>query len=76
MPPETVDAYRDHGNPQVRIREDLPGARAVFRQLSELGIDTAAIFRELEDEGIKKFADSFDALLKAVSEKEKAVRVA
>ncbi len=76
MPPETVDAYRDHGNPQVRIREDLPGARAVFRRLSELGIDTAAIFRELEDEGIKKFADSFDALLKAVSEKEKAVRVA
>jgi len=76
MPPETVDAYRDHGDPQVRIREDLPGARAVFGQLSKLGIDTAAIFRELEDEGIKKFADSFDALRKAVSEKEKAVRVA
>jgi transaldolase len=76
MPPETVDAYRDHGNPQVRIREDLRGARAVFRQLSELGIDPATIFRELEDEGIKKFADSFDALLKAVSEKEKTVRVA
>ena len=76
MPPETVDAYRDHGDPKVRIREDLPGARAVFRQLAELGIDPAAIFRELEDEGIKKFADSFDALLKAVSEKEKAVRVA
>ena len=76
MPPETVDAYRDHGDPQVRIREDLPGARAVFGQLSKLGIDTAVIFRELEDEGIKKFADSFDALRKAVSEKEKAVRVA
>ena len=76
MPPETVDAYRDHGNPQVRIREDLPGARAVFSDLARAGIDAAAIFRELEDEGIKKFADSFDALLKAVAEKEKAVRVA
>jgi transaldolase len=76
MPPETVDAYRDHGNPQVRIREDLPGARAVFSDLAKAGIDTAAVFRELEDEGIKKFADSFDALLKAVAEKEKAVRVA
>jgi len=75
MPPETVDAYRDHGKPQVRIREDLAGARAVFRQLGDLGIDTHAIFRELEDEGIRKFADSFDALLQAVSEKEKAVRV-
>jgi transaldolase len=76
MPPETFDAYRDHGDPKVRIREDLAGARAVLPGLAALGIDTPAIFRELEDEGIKKFADSFDALLKAVEEKEKAVRVA
>jgi len=76
MPPETFEAYRDHGQPQVRIREDLAGAHAVLPGLSALGIDTDAIFRELEEEGIKKFADSFDALLKAVSEKEKAVRVA
>ncbi|HEY7575284.1 MAG TPA: transaldolase family protein, partial [Thermoanaerobaculia bacterium] len=76
MPPETFDAYRDHGDPKVRIREDLVGARAVLPGLSALGIDTPAIFRELEDEGIQKFADSFDALLKAVDEKEKAVRVA
>jgi transaldolase len=76
MPPETFEAYRDHGNPQVRIREDLAGARSVLPGLRKLGIDTDAIFRELEDEGIQKFADSFDALLKAVAEKEKAVRVA
>jgi transaldolase len=76
MPPETFEAYRDHGNPQVRIREDLAGAHAVLPGLAGLGIDTAGIFRELEEEGIKKFSDSFDALLKAVAEKEKAVRVA
>ncbi len=76
MPPETFEAYRDHGDPQVRIRDDLAGRPRRLRQLSKLGIDTAVIFRELEDEGVKKFADSFDALLKAVSEKEKAVRVA
>jgi transaldolase len=76
MPPETFEAYRDHGNPEVRIREDLPGAHAVFRRLTAVGIDTAGILRELEDEGIKKFSDSFDALVKAVAEKEKAVRVA
>jgi len=75
MPPETVDAYRDHGNPQVRIHDDLAGARSVFSDFAKAGVDTAVIFRELEDEGIKKFGDSFDALLKAVAEKEKAVRV-
>jgi len=76
MPPETFEAYRDHGNPRIRIREDLEGARNVLPTLRRIGIDTDAIFRELEGEGIQKFADSFDALLRAVAEKEKAVRVA
>jgi transaldolase len=76
VPPETFEAYRDHGDPQVRIREDLAGAHAVLPGLRRIGIDTDAIFRELEDEGIRKFADSFDALLQAVAQKEKAVRVA
>jgi len=76
VPPETLAAYRDHGDPKVRIREDLAGAREVFRGLQRLGIDEDRIFRELEEEGVKKFSDSFDALLKALEEKEKAVRVA
>ena len=76
MPPETFEAYRDHGDPKVRIRDDRAGAHAVLRGLAELGVDTAAIFRELEEEGIRKFSESFDALLSAVAEKEKAVRVA
>jgi transaldolase len=76
MPPETFDDYRDHGDPRVRIHDDLEGARAVFDGLKRLGIDDRGIFRELEDEGVRKFSDSFGALLKAVDEKAKAVRVA
>jgi len=76
VPPETFEAYRDHGDPKVRIREDLAGAHAVLPGMRRIGIDTDAIFRELEEEGIRKFADSFDALLQAVAQKEKAVRVA
>jgi transaldolase len=76
MPPETLAAYRDHGDPKVRIAEDLPGAQAAFHSLSELGVDFSVVARELEDDGIKKFADSFDALLKTIAEKERAMRVA
>ncbi len=76
MPPETFDAYRDHGDPKVRIHDDLPGAQAVFRGLEELGIEEKEIFRELEQEGVRKFSDSYDSLMKALGEKEKAVRVA
>jgi transaldolase len=76
IPRETFDAYRDHGNPRVRIHDDLDRAQAVLAGLAELGIDEQQVYRELEDEGIRKFADSYDTLLKAVEEKEKAVRVA
>jgi transaldolase len=76
MPPETFDGYRDHGDPKVRIHDDLPGARAVFQGLQALGIDDRQIFRELEEEGVQKFSDSYDSLLKTLEKKEKAVRVA
>jgi transaldolase len=76
MPPETFEAYRDHGDPKVRITDDLAGARETFRRLAELGIDEAPVSRELEEEGVRKFSDSYDALLKSIAEKEKAMRVA
>jgi transaldolase len=76
MPPETFDAYRTKGDPRVRIREDLDGARAAFDGLAELGIDGKQIFRELEDEGVRKFSDSFDGLMKSLADKRKSMRVA
>jgi transaldolase len=76
LPPETFAAYRERGDPKVRIHDDLMGAHAAFRGLTELGIDEKQVSRELEEEGVKKFGDSFDALLKALEEKEKAMRVA
>jgi transaldolase len=76
MPPETFAAYREHGDPKVRIAEELDEAAAVFRRLAELGIEEARVSRELEEEGVKKFSDSYDSLLKTLAEKEKAMRVA
>jgi transaldolase len=51
-------------------------AKTVFLRLAELGIDEATVSRELEEEGVKKFSDSYDGLLKVLAEKEKAMRVA
>ncbi len=76
VPPETFEAYRDHGDPKVRIHDDLPGAHAAFAALADLEIDFATVVQELEDEGVKKFSDSYDSLLEAITEKEKAMRVA
>ena len=59
LPPETFAAYRDHGRPAVRIQEGMAAAPAQLKALAELGIDLAAITRELEDEGVAKFAASY-----------------
>ncbi len=76
MPPETLQAYRDHGDPKIRIADDLPGAHAAFADLSGLSIDFAQVANELEAEGVKKFSDSFDGLLQTIAEKERSMRVA
>jgi transaldolase len=73
MPPETYAKYRTEGRPQVRIREDLAGARATMAELPALGIDPARVADELEKDGEKKFVASFEQVVKAVEEKAKAV---
>lgn len=73
MPMETVDAYRDHGKPAVRIREALDAAARTLSQLKDVGIDLAAATQQLEDEGVKKFIDPFQKLLASIEAKRKAV---
>ena len=76
MPPETLDAYRDHGEPRVRVRDGRDEARADFDSLRALGISFEEVTAELENEGVQKFSDSFDSLMKTISEKQRAMRVA
>ena len=63
MPPATLTAFNDQGRVETRIRHDLPGARAVFARLTELGVAVDALISELEPEGVRAFARSFDDLL-------------
>ncbi|HEX7336988.1 MAG TPA: transaldolase [Gemmatimonadales bacterium] len=69
LPPETFEAYRDHGKPAVRIHEGVTAAPAQLLELSEGGIDLGAITRELEDDGVAKFAASYSAVLAGIEAK-------
>jgi len=70
-PVETLDAYRDHGDPQDRIEQDMFEAARVLSLLPELDIKLDSVAQQLEDEGITKFNQPFDKLMKAVSERSK-----
>ena len=71
VPPATLDAFLDHGTVAPTLATDTAGARERFEQLARLGIDLGTITDELQDAGVKSFADSFAALLAGVEEKRK-----
>jgi transaldolase len=71
MTPATFAAYRAHGHPRVAIRDNLGEARAVFSGLASLGLDFETISQELEEDGVKKFCQSYDSALEALASKGK-----
>jgi transaldolase/glucose-6-phosphate isomerase len=71
LPPETLDAFLDHGDPRITIYDNLEDAIEDFKKLAALGISIDEITKELEDEGVQKFSDSFNQLLKVIEEQQK-----
>ncbi len=74
LPPATLKAFMEHGTVQDTL---LQGNDTVQRQLTELaalGIDLNAVCEQLQHEGVKSFADSYEKLLTALQEKQQALR--
>lgn len=69
MPPKTIEAVRDHGVVARTIGDGVEEARAQVAELAALGLDLDQITDELEQEGVKKFADSFTDLLSAIEQR-------
>jgi|WetSurMetagenome_2_1015567.scaffolds.fasta_scaffold15088_3 transaldolase len=65
LPPETIKAYRDHGNPAPRL-EDIDTSRVALGHLAQLGIDINVVTEQLEKEGVEKFIKPYDKLLNAL----------
>lgn len=68
IPMETLEAYRDHGNPENRLEQDLNKAHQTLEKLKEIGINIDEITQKLEDEGIEKFNKPYEKLLKAIDD--------
>jgi transaldolase len=69
LPVETLNAYRDHGQPAVTLPEGLEKAAAVLQRLPELGIDLNRVTQQLEDEGVEKFNQPYDNLMRTLEGK-------
>ena len=69
MPKSTIEDVKDHAEIRPSIEEGLYEARKLFEELKEAGIDYENVTDTLEQEGVQKFADSFNELIEVISEK-------
>jgi transaldolase len=70
MPSETLEAFADHG--EVRgdtVRDGVGKAQRLLGKLSAAGVDYEDVVETLEDEGVRKFTDSFDELIDGIRAK-------
>jgi transaldolase/glucose-6-phosphate isomerase len=73
LPPATIEAYRDHGNPAGRIETEIETAKEQMQKIARLGIDFEVVTRKLTDDGVVLFADSFKELINAIEKKKNMV---
>ena len=69
VPPQTLDAFRDHGEVQSTLMVKVGEAQAQLAALAALGIDLDQITEDLQTEGVEKFAQPYDALLASLDAK-------
>ena len=73
MPPATIEAFRDHGRARATLTEACEECEERLAVLKRVGVDLDEITEELQKEGVKAFADSFEHLLQTIEEKRKAL---
>jgi transaldolase len=69
MPLETIQAFQDHGEVRETLETGLDEARALLDELAAAGVDYDDVVATLEEEGVRKFDDSFEELLQGIRDK-------
>jgi transaldolase / glucose-6-phosphate isomerase len=74
MPPETLDATLDHATVARTVDQNVEEARRQIKRLKEHNIDLDQVTAELQDEGVGKFAQSFESLMAGIKDKRDRIR--
>ena len=74
MPEPTMKAFRDSGEVHQTVRGGRNFWDSVFDRLAALGINLDAVMIQLANEGVQKFADSYDELLADLGTKAAALK--
>jgi transaldolase len=70
----TIERFREHGRVRLSAQDQLPDAQANLAALGDVGISYEQVTRQLQEEGVQRFADSFDKLFQCIDSKRKALQ--
>ena len=74
MPLTTIESFHDHGRVRLSIEDQIPEARAQLATLADVGIHYNQVTRQLQEEGVQKFTDSFHTLFQCIDKKRKELQ--
>ncbi|MDQ6886033.1 MAG: transaldolase [Gemmatimonadota bacterium] len=73
MPPQTIEAFRDHGEVKRTVDADYPAARRVLADLEGAGISFRSVTDKLLSDGLASFSKSFDTLIAGLEAKTRSL---
>ena len=73
MPENTMGEFREHGDVSETLSENLDYWMGVLDRVEALGIDLEEIMEDLRVDGLQKFSDSYDELLRDLAVKAAAL---
>jgi transaldolase len=67
IPPDTVDAFRDHGVVAATLETNVDEAQLLLDNLAELGVSLDEVTEKLQEDGVDAFIKSFDVLMETIA---------
>ncbi len=74
MPLTTIERFREHGRVRLSIEDHLQEAKAQLAALTDVGIHYDQVTRQLQEEGVQKFIDSFHTLFQCIDNKRRVLQ--
>jgi len=74
VPPNTLAAFREHGEVRRSLDEHVEAARRQLKELAEAGIDLDQVTSELEVEGVDSFFKSYEDLNRTLAQAAAEIR--
>ena len=74
MPLTTIESFHEHGRVRLSIEDQLREAKAQLATLADVGIHYDQVTRQLQEEGVHKFIDSFQKLFHCIDNKRQALQ--